>query len=623
MGLPLKNNGGDALAARCEGVHKSASACAKIIAVFDPSKPPSTLAELGQRSFVTFASRPYLGEKRDGKYEFSSFAEIATRVENVCGALLEVGFARGERVAIVGDNRVDWALTDLACQMGGLISVPIYSTLPANQIETILRDCGAKLVVVSDKNQSAKIEEIRERLPELAHVWSYSDFPELETKGAAYWKSHPGLYESTWPAALPNDVATIIYTSGTTGEPKGVMLQHKNIIADVEGILKLAPHLGPEDAFLSFLPLAHIYERTAGHFLPLRLGASVAYCESLRTVNKNLAEVRPTIMACVPRLLESTRETLQGFGDNLPEKKRAQFASALALAQKAGLKKGAFPGASSLNLFEKIKFAIFERAVYGKIRERFGGRLKHFISGGAPMAPEMGALFLGVGLEVLEGYGLTETSPVIAVNVPFRPRLGTVGPPLPGVEVKIADDGEILARGATIMKGYWNKPDATREVLDADNWFHTGDIGVIDADGCLRITDRKKDLLVLGNGKNVAPQPIELRLQESRFIAQVVLLGDKAKAVSALIVPNFGALREWAQKENLGVSKDDELAHHAETQKLLRREIDAQTKDLADFEKVRKFVVLSEPFTMQNGELTPTLKIKRRVIADKYGALVE
>ncbi len=591
--------------------------------MFDPTKPPSTLAELAQRSFVTFPQRPYLGEKRDGKYEFASFATIAARVENVCGAFLEAGLVRGDRVALLGDSRTEWALSDLACQMGGLISVPIYSTLPSGQVETILKDCGAKLIVVSDEKQVAKVEEVRANLPELQTIWTYAQFAELETQGAAFWAKTPGLYESTWPAALPNDVATIIYTSGTTGEPKGVMLQHKSIIADVEGILKIGPHLNEEDVFLSFLPLAHVYERTAGHFLPLRLGASVAYSESLRTLTKNLAEVRPTLMACVPRLLESSRENLESFGDNLPEKKRAQFAAALQLAQKAGLQKGGFPGAKSLNFIEKIKFAIYDRAVYSKVRDRFGGRLKHFISGGAPMAPEMGGLFLGVGLEVLEGYGLTETSPVIAVNLPFRPRLGTVGPPLPGVEVKIADDGEILARGATIMKGYWNKPNETSEVLDGENWFHTGDIGEIDAQGCVRITDRKKDLLVLGNGKKVAPQPIELRLQESRFIAQVVLLGDKAKAVSALIVPNFSALREWAGKENLGVSEDEELAHHAATQKLLRKEIDEQTHNLADFEKVRKFVVLSEPFTMQNGELTPTLKIKRKVVAEKYGALVE
>ena len=591
--------------------------------MFDPSKPPATLAELAQRSFATFPDRPYLGQKKDGQYDFKTFAQIAARVQNFCGALLEGGLTRGERVAIIGDNRIEWAVCDLACQMAGLISVPIYSTLPSNQIETILKDCGAWLVVVSDDSQRKKIEEVRANLPDLRDVWRYSDFPDREAQGAIYWSQNTGLYESTWPAALPNDVATIIYTSGTTGEPKGVMLQHKNIIADIEGIIKLAPHLGPEDAFLSFLPLAHTYERTAGHFLPLRLGASVGYCESLRTFTKNAAEVRPTVMACVPRLLESARESFDSFGKALPENKRAQFAGALQLAQKAGMAKGAFPGAPSLGLVEKIKFFVFDRAVYSKIRDRFGGRMKHFISGGAPMAPEMGGLFLGVGLEVLEGYGLTETSPVIAVNTPFRPRLGTVGPPLPGVEVKIAEDGEILARGATIMKGYWNKPEATREVLDGDNWFHTGDIGEIDKNGCLRITDRKKDLLVLGNGKKVAPQPIELRLQESRYISQVVLLGDKAKAVSALIVPDFGALREWASAENLGITKDEELAHHAATQKLLRREVDQQTTNLADFEKIRKIVVLAEPFSAQNGELTPTLKIKRRVVADKYGALVE
>ena len=572
---------------------------------------------------MTFPDRPYLGEKKNGAYAFSTFAQIAVRVQHFCGALLESGLTRGERVAILGDNRTEWAVCDLACQMCGLISVPIYATLPASQIEVILKDCGAHLVMVSDKNQSAKIDEIRVNLPDLKEVWNYADFPDLEQKGADFLAKNAGLYESTWPAALPNDVATIIYTSGTTGEPKGVMLQHKNIIADIEGILKIGPHLGQDDVFLSFLPLAHTYERTAGHFLPLRLGASVAYSESLRTVNKNLAEVKPTLMACVPRLLESSRETLESFGDSLPEKKRAQYKDALALAQKAGLAKGQFAGAKGLNLLEKIKFALYDRAVYSKVRDRFGGRMKHFISGGAPMSAEMGGLFLGVGLEVLEGYGLTETSPVIAVNLPFRPRLGTVGPPLPGVEVKIAEDGEILARGATIMKGYWNKPDATKEALDSENWFHTGDIGEFDKNGCLRITDRKKDLLVLGNGKKVAPQPIELRLQESQYIAQVVLLGDKAKAVSALIVPNFSALRDWAKKENVDATKDEELAKHPATQKLLRREIDAQTGNLADFEKVRKFVVLAEPFSAQNGEMTPTLKIKRKVVADKYGSLVE
>jgi len=591
--------------------------------MFDPSKPPSTLAELGQRAFVRFAERAYLGEKVGKQFEFATYGEIGARVGNLCGALLERGLERGERLAILGENGREWAIADLACQMCGVISVPIYATLPANQVETILKDCGAKIVVVSGKAERAKVEEIRSALPDLEAVWSYDEFPALEAKGAAFLAGHTGLYESTWPAALPTDVATIIYTSGTTGEPKGVMLMHKNIIADVEGILKIAPHINADEVFLSFLPLAHIYERTAGHFLPIRLGASIGYCESLRTVDKNMVEVRPTLMACVPRLLESSREKIEGAGNSLPENKRASYEKALALARKMGAWKGRGKGARSLNLLERIQFAVYDRAVYSKIRARYGGRMKHFISGGAPMAPEIGSLFIGVGLEVLEGYGLTETSPVIAVNTPFHPKLGTVGPALPGVEIKIADDGEILARGATIMKGYWNKPDATRDVLDGEGWFHTGDIGELDKSGNLRITDRKKDLLVLANGKNVAPQPIELRLQESRFIEHAVLLGDHLKAVSALIVPSFPALREWAATQNLGKPTDEELAAHPAVQKLLRQEIDAQTAQLADFEKVKKFVVLAEPFSMQKGEMTPTLKIKRKVVAQKYGGLLE
>jgi long-chain acyl-CoA synthetase len=307
---------------------------------------------------------------------------------------------------------------------------------------------------------------------------------------------------------------------------------------------------------------------------------------------------------------------------SLPEKRKKTYNDALELAKKAGLHAGKFPGAPALSLIERVKYWFYDRVVYAKVRERFGGRLKHFVSGGAPMAPELGALFIGLGLETLEGYGLTETAPVIAVNMPGHPRLGTVGPPLPGVEVKIESDGEIVVRGATVMKGYWNKPEATREVLTNDGWFHTGDIGELN-DGILKITDRKKDLLVLANGKKVAPQPIELRLQESRYISQVVLLGDKMKAVTALIVPNFPALREWSAKSGLAIHDDAELVKNAEVAKLFRKEVDSQTDDLADFEKIRKIVILEEAFSPQNGELTPTLKIKRNVVAKRYANLAE
>ncbi|HEX9995896.1 MAG TPA: long-chain fatty acid--CoA ligase [Abditibacterium sp.] len=590
--------------------------------MFDPNKAPATLPELAHRTFTRHAARPYLGQKNKTtkQYEFETYAAIATRIRNLAGAFLELDFERGTRVAILGENGPSWAILDLAAQMCGLIVVPLYSTLPANQIETILADCGAAAIFVSDANQNGKIESIRANLADLKHVWTFDDLGDLEKNGAAFLEKTPGLYEATWPAALPDDVATIIYTSGTTGTPKGVMLTHRNFVANAEGIVQIAPHLNETEVFLSFLPLAHVYERLAGHFLPLRLGASIAYCESLFTVDKNLGEARPTMMTCVPRLYESTREKILS-ASKVPKEKRETYFAAIDLAIKAGKAKGKAPGAHSLSIVEKIKFMIYDRVVYSKIRDGFGGRLKHFISGGAPMSNELGALFLGVGLEILEGYGLTETSPVIAVNLPGKPVLGTVGPPLPGIEVQIAPDGEILTRGACVMKGYWNKPTETAEAIDKDGWFHTGDIGVLEG-GRVKITDRKKDLLILGNGKNVAPQPIEIRLQESPFIAQAVLLGDSQKAIAALLVPNFPALREWAKTQNLNVEDDADLVKNPAVLAHFKAQIEAQTTHLADFEKIRKFALLPEALSSQNGELTPTLKVKRRVVSEKYGALV-
>jgi long-chain acyl-CoA synthetase len=326
-------------------------------------------------------------------------------------------------------------------------------------------------------------------------------------------------------------------------------------------------------------------------------------------------------MFCVPRLYESMREKLFAAANSLPEKQRGKYLDALALAQKVGAARGKLPGAPQLGLGEQLKYKLYDMAVYSKIRDKFGGRLRAFVSGGAPMAPELGALFTGVGLTILQGYGLTETSPVMAVNRPGRVRLDTVGEIISSVEVKIAEDGEIVGRGASIMKGYWNKPEATADAIDKEGWFHTGDIGVLD-NGYLKITDRKKDLLVLANGKKVAPAPIELKLAESRYISQAVLLGDKLKAVTALIVPRMEALREYAASENVGSTDDVELLRSPVINKLLRQEIDALTDDLADFERIRKFALLPHPFSVESGELTPTLKVKRRVIAEKYADLV-
>jgi long-chain acyl-CoA synthetase len=615
--------------------------------MFDPSKPPLTLAELAHRSFARHAARPCLGVKaKDGaSYGYTTYAEIAARVRQTAGGLMSLGLERGDRAAILAESRPEWPVADLSCQMLGVISVPLFATLPPGQVQYILQDSGATVVFVSTTAQLNKILAAQDQLPDLRHVVVMDEVPdettsieaqshmsplhqlsfaELERHGAEYLRAHPGAYEATWPAAAAEDVATIIYTSGTTGEPKGVMLTHRNFISNLEAILEAIRdvlELSHEDVFLSFLPLAHVYERTAGYYLPLRLGAAIAYTESLFTVDKNLREARPTIMFCVPRLYESMREKLFAAAKSLPEDRRGKYLDALALAQKAGAARGKLPGAPQLSLGEQLKYKLYNVAVYSKIRDKFGGRLRAFVSGGAPMAPELGALFTGLGLTILQGYGLTETSPVMAVNRPGRVRLDTVGELLSSLEVKIATDGEILGRGASIMKGYWNKPEATADAIDADGWFHTGDIGVLD-NGYLKITDRKKDLLVLANGKKVAPAPIEMKLAQSRYIAQAVLLGDKLKAVTALIVPRTDALREYAARENLSITDEAELLRSSAINKLLRQEIDALTNDLADFERIRKFVLLPHPFSVESGELTPTLKIKRRVVAEKYAAMV-
>lgn len=600
--------------------------------MLDPRKSPATLAEMAQRSFVLHADNPCLGVKnRETKqYEYSSYAKIAARVRYVASALLELGLSRGERVAILSENRPEWVIADLACQMLGVISVPLFSTLPPNQVLTILQDSGAKVVFISNATQLKKIETIRSELVDVQcvvvsessdaegeNVVSFADF---EQRGQEYSEQNPGVYESAWPAAMPDDVATIIYTSGTSGEPKGVMLTHRNILANLS-VITTAIELSDKDSFLSFLPLAHVYERTASYYLPFRIGARISYCESLFTVDKNLREVEPTIMVAVPRLYESMREKVYSAADTLPENQKPKYLDALALAQKAGAVKGRLPGAPKLSLVEWIKHKIYDARVYSRIREKFGSNLRILVAGGAPLPPQLGALFLGMGVEILEGYGLTETSPVIAVNRPGQIHLGTVGQVLENVDVKIEGDGEICARGPSIMKGYWNKPEATQAVLTKDGWFHTGDIGGLE-NGVLRITDRKKDLLVLANGKKVAPQPIEMKLSQSPYIAQVVLIGDKLKAVTALVVPHFENVKEWASEQSIEGDDHELLLKNLQVNQLFRGEIEKFSDGLADFERIKKFSLVPQPFSVEGGELTPTLKVKRRVVAEKYAHLI-
>jgi len=559
-----------------------------------------------------------------GAWRSQTHRELADKVRRAGLALRRLGVRRGDRVAILSENRPGWLVADFACLAIGASDVPIYPTLPPQQVRYILADAGAVAIFISSAPQLAKIQEIRQQLPALRHLVTMDPdargpgvigLAELYAMGAEAEAAGQGAdFEAEARSARPDDVATIIYTSGTTGEPKGVMLTHDNIWSNVQCALQ-AFSIGPTDATLSFLPLSHIFERMAGHYLMFYAGATIHYAESIDTVPANLIEVGPTVVTSVPRLYEK------------------MYARVLENALTGGrVKKGIFVWAKDVGeswadcVFEgrdppallRQRYALAQRLVFSKLKARTGGRLRFFVSGGAPLNADIARFFYAAGLPILEGYGLTETSPVICVNRLERVRIGTVGPPIPGVEVKIAPDGEVLTRGRHVMKGYYNKPEATREALEHDGWFHTGDIGELDSDGCLRITDRKKDLIVTAGGKNVAPQPIEQLVKHNKYIANAVMLGDRRKFCVMLVVPNFDQLERWAVYKQLAFANHRGLIRLPEVQAKMEREVQKMLPNIAAFETPKKILVLEHDFSIENGDLTPTLKVRRRIVEKKY-----
>lgn len=593
-------------------------------------RPPElTIPAMFRRTVGRYGERTALLHKAGGKWLPITYAELETQVVQLALGLAELGLTGGDRLALLAENRPEWATTDLAVVSLGAVNVPLYATLPAPQVEYILSDSGAQMLMVSGQKQLDKALEIQGRLPNLRCIITMDRLPEpvegviafadVVARGAA----HPGGREEfarRAEAVGPGDLATIIYTSGTTGEPKGAMLTHDNFTSNAQSVETFV-EVGPDDLFLSFLPLSHVFERMAGHYLPLSAGSSVAYAESVFTVQSNMVEVRPTVMASVPRLYESIHSRLLDGIAKRPEKERKLAEWALRVGWQYHSKR---VEGKSAGLVASLQHMVADRLVLHKLREKVtGGRLRFFISGGAPLPVQTAEFITSMGLHVLEGYGLTETSPVICVNRPAKTKIGTVGPPIPGVEVRIAPDGEILSRGPHIMLGYYNKPADTAQSIDPEGWFHTGDIGLLDEDGYLKITDRKKDIIVLANGKNVAPQPIEAKLKASPYIGSVVLFGDREPQVVALIVPDMEHLKQWARKQGLDVKDEAVLLKDAKVKKLYRDEIEANTKDLADFEKVRRFTLLAQEFTQERGELTPTLKIKRQVVKKNYAAEIQ
>lgn len=549
--------------------------------------------------------------KQNGQWLNVSTAEFVTRVEELFHGLNALGIEAGDRVAILSENRLEWAICDYAIQSLGAIVVPIYPTLSPVQVEALLQDCEARLVFVSCLEMLEKVIGSRKRLPQLKYVIACAKniyqpgVMRLDTlykigrEGAA---EHRGEFRRAIAKGNADDVATIIYTSGTTGVPKGAMLTHRNLVSNVLATLEVLP-LNETDVELSFLPLSHIFQRHVD-YAAMRVGATIAYAENLNTVGDNMAEVRPTFAAGVPRFFEKVRARILAQVESGSAGKRAIFNWAMRSGPKG------------------IKHTIADRLVFQKIRAKLGGRLRWFISGGAALQEEVAEFFFKVGLPILEGYGLTETSPVISFNKPGEARIGSVGRLVGDVELRIAPDGEILVRGSNVMKGYFRKPKETQDAL-RDGWFHTGDVGVMNDDGFLQITDRKKDLIVTSTGKNIAPQPIENRLKMVPYFENVVLIGDRRNFITALVVPNLDALSSYARANKITFADPQELPHRREIHELAMKEIERRTEDLAGYEKIRKIAFLDAPFTIDSGELTPTLKVKRNVVEAKFHARIE
>ncbi|HSQ78956.1 MAG TPA: long-chain fatty acid--CoA ligase [Candidatus Bathyarchaeia archaeon] len=563
--------------------------------------------------------------KAGGVWTRISTEEIETTVRRLSLGFQALGFKPGDRLAILSENRPEWVMADYAALCARGVTVPIYTSLLPDQVRYILADAGAKIVVCSDLEMWSKIEAVRAELPGLERVVLIDGDPPAGTlalsdvveRGRRLEAEEPGRFEATVEAAAPSELASIIYTSGTTGVPKGVMLSHANFTSNVHSLTQVID-FSAADTVLSFLPLSHVLERTAT-FLFFHVGATIAYAESIEAVAANLVEIRPTVLVSVPRLFEKIYSRIMDTilaGSRL---KRAIFVWALGTGKKYAAREIA---GDRVPLHLALKRAVADRLVFGKITARTGGRLRYAICGGAPLSKDIVEFFFAIGLKVLPGYGLTETAPVLTGNTPGNIRFGTVGRPITDVELRIAEDGEILARGPNVMVGYYKNEADTREVLK-DGWLHTGDIGRIDEDGFVIITDRKKDIIVTSGGKNIAPQPIESLIQASPFIASAVVVGSSRKFVSALVVPNFEKLEAWARARALTYGDRSDLCRRPETNAFLLDEINRVTPGLASYERIKKIAVLDRDFDIDLGEVTPTLKVRRNIVEQKYADVIE
>jgi long-chain acyl-CoA synthetase len=589
---------------------------------------PETLPAVCLEAIASHNKPDAVSEKRGEEWVHISSAEFVRRVRQIALGLSDLGIKAGDRVALISENRPEWSIADLAILSVGAVTVPIYTTQAVDQIEFILTDSGARALMISGGKILKHAREGFGGLRQLEHIVVFdaksaagldraTTLESIEARGATIEREDTSAFDRVIERVRADDLATIIYTSGTTGEPKGVMLTHDNFISDVRAITTGLP-ISPNDVSLSVLPLSHIFERTVFYVFCF-VGVSVNYAASFDKVGEYLREVRPTIMTAVPRLFEKVYHRIIKKGMSAGGLKSKIFASSLAVGQRvAELKDQGKHVPVSL----AARHAIADRLVYTKWREGIGGRLRYFVSGGAPLSPTLSYSFLGAGINILQGYGMTETC-IVCANRPDDNRVGSIGKPFGEIEMAIAEDGELLVRGPNIMRGYHGHPDATKAVM-SDGWFATGDVGYKDDDGHFYLTDRKKDLFKLSNGKYIAPQLIESLLKQSEYVNQVVVVGASRKFPVALIVPDWEAVRHSlrAAGETV-VDTHVELSRSPAAVKIVQRDVTMITARLADYERVRRVALLPEEFSIDRGELTPTLKVKRRIIDERYGQLID
>ncbi|MEY3350034.1 MAG: hypothetical protein RIQ50_145 [Bacteroidota bacterium] len=589
---------------------------------------PTRLFDCLNWQLEQFPQEDMFAAKENGVWRKYSTQEIRQLVDSLSMGLLHAGMGYQDgsiegrdKIAVLSNNRPEWLILDLAVQQTGALLTPIYPTISANELEFILNDAAVKLVFVSDEELYAKVQSVRSKTPSVQAIYTFNDIP-----AALHWKQllHSGSQEdlaklnAARDAVKPEELATILYTSGTTGFPKGVMLSHYNILDNIKNVEDvLIPICGPSDKSLSFLPLNHIFERMVSYIYMYR-GVSIYYAENLETIGENLKEVQPTLFSTVPRLLEKVYEKIMAKGRELTGVKKSLFFWAVALGNRYEVDK-------NMGIWYSIQLAIANKLIFSKWREALGGNVKAIVTGAAACQVRLLRIFTAAKIVIMEGYGLTETSPVISVNR-FEDdgrRFGTVGKVIDNVQVKLAEDGEICCKGSNVMMGYYKRPDLTAECIDADGWFHTGDIGVWVEGKFLKITDRKKEIFKTSGGKYVAPQPIENKMKESPFIEQMIVVGAERKFTGALIVPAFATLKTWCEKNGLSANSNEEMIRHPRVQEHYKSIVEKFNPQFNHVEQVKKFELLPQEWTINGGELTPTLKLKRKVIMEKYGDKVE